>query len=96
MKVLGARCIIKEEKVSDTTPTGIMIPGQKDFHTNRGTVIAVGEGARLDNGKLVPMGVNIGDKVAYANFAGAPIVDEDDEQYIVLNERDILCVFDKN
>jgi chaperonin GroES len=96
MKVLGARCIVKEIKLPEATKSGIVIPGQEKMQTNRGIVIAIGDGAMLDNGTKVPMQVKPGDEVVYAQFAGSPIEGKDKEIYLVLNERDILCVFEKD
>lgn len=96
MKVLGARCIVKEEKLTDKTSSGIIIPGRDKLQTNRGTVIAVGNGAILENGTKVPMEVKVGDKIVYASFAGTPVAtsSNEDDIFIVLNERDILCVLE--
>ena len=94
MKVFGARCIVKEEKKeTNKTSSGIIVPGSDKEPTFQGTVIAVGQGAMLDSGIRVPMDVKVGDKVVYTTFSGTPIVNEG-ETYLVLNERDILCVLD--
>lgn len=101
MKVIGARCIVKEIKKSDMTQSGIVIPGQDKKPTNQGIVISVGDGAMLDDGRKVPMQVKVGDKVIYSAFSGSPIVVSDEhekkdgaEEFIVLNERDILAVIE--
>ena len=93
LKVLGARVIVQEEKQDDTTKGGIIIPGKEKQPTFRGYVVAVGEGAMLDDGTIVPMRVKIGDKVVFNNWTGSPIL-SDGETYTILNERDILCVLD--
>lgn len=93
MKVFGARCIVKEEKQSNQTSTGIIIQGKEKEPSYKGKVIAVGNGAMLENGTRVPMDINVGDTVLYAAFAGSP-VEKDGETFIILNERDILCVLD--
>lgn len=93
MKVFGARCIIKEEKQSNKTNSGIVVQGRDKEPTYRGEVIAVGNGAMLENGTRVPLDVKVGDKVVYTAFSGSPIVDKG-ETFLILNERDILCVLD--
>ena len=90
MKVFGARCIVKEIPKEEKSFSGILIPGQTKEPTYMGYVIAVGDGAMLDNGIKVPMQVKVGDKIIYTTFSGSPI-NVDGEEYIVLNERDILC-----
>jgi len=94
--VKGARVLVKEQKLSQTTESGIIIQGREKEHTNQGIVLAVGEGAMLEDGTLVPVGVKVGDKVMYTAFSGSPITkagddDEEDVRYLILNERDILC-----
>ena len=56
-----------------------------------GTVIAVGTGRVFDNGQRVPLEVKVGDKVIYAKYGGTE-VKLDNEEYVILQERDILAV----
>lgn len=94
--IKGARVLVSEKVLSEETSSGIIVPGREKEHTCQGTVIAVGDGAMLENGTLVPVSVNVGDTVMYTAFSGSPIVKADDEEdknirYLILNERDILC-----
>lgn len=91
MKVFGARCIVKEEKQGEETASGIIVPGKDKEPTYIGRIIAVGDGALLENGQKIPMSVNVGDRIAYTTFSGSPIKNGDDE-FLILNERDILCI----
>jgi chaperonin GroES len=97
--IRGARVLVKEQILSQETETGIVLPGREKEHTNQGIVLAVGDGAMLEDGTIVPVKVNVGDKVMYTAFSGSPIVKADDEdeeekdtRYLILNERDILCI----
>lgn len=92
LKVIGARCIVKERPVEEKTQGGIILTQANQERQYIGTVIVVGEGATLENGQVKPMQVEVGDEVMFARFAGTPISYEG-EQYIVLNERDILVAF---
>jgi chaperonin GroES len=94
LKVLGARIVVKEFKKEEKTKTGIILPGADKEPTNRGTVISVGEGARFEDGTLCPMLVKPGDDVVYTSFSGSPI-DLDGQIFVILNERDILCVIEE-
>lgn len=91
IKVLGARCVVKERKNEETTSSGIIVPGREKEPTYVGEVIAVGNGAMLENGQRVPMDVKVGDTVVYTTFSGSPIK-HNDEELIILNERDILAI----
>lgn len=96
MRVLGARIIVKEEKLSEKTSNGILIPGRDKQSTNKGEVILVGDGAMLENGNKIPVGIKVGEKVLYTAFSGTPIVtsSKDSDTLVILNERDVLCVLD--
>jgi chaperonin GroES len=78
--------IIQEEVLS----SGIVIPDTAKEKPNQGEVVAVGPGRRDDNGKLVPIDVTAGDRVLYAKYTGQEVKVEN-EDYIVLAEKDILC-----
>lgn len=94
-KILGARCLVQEIRQDAETESGIVIPGREKEQTNKGIVLAIGDGAILEDGTKVPMKVNVGDHVLYSSFSGSPIkVNSDDpDTFIILNERDILCVY---
>ena len=84
---LGSRVLIDPRKVQAETSSGIIIPTNKDDIQQIGTVVAVGDGYILDNGKKAPLSVKVGDIVIFAKFAGSRI---QDKSYLILDERDIL------
>ena len=55
------------------------------------TVIAVGEGRLLNNGRLLPLRVKPGDRVLFNKYAGTQLV-QDDKTYLILKECDILAI----
>lgn len=97
VKINGARVLVKEERLSDTTSSGIIMPGRDKQQTNKGKVLIVGDGAMLENGTKIPVQVNVGDTVIYSSFSGSPIKQDanDEDVYLILNERDILCVVEE-
>lgn len=78
--------IVQEEVLS----SGIVIPDTAKEKPNQGEVIAIGPGRRDDDGKVIPMDVSVGDRVLYAKYTGQEIKVEN-EELIVLSEKDILC-----
>lgn len=94
IRINGSRLLVREERLNDTLASGIVIPDRSKQQTNKGVVLAVGDGAILENGVKVPVNVKVGETVIYSSFSGSPIkVDEKDEDtYLILNERDVLCV----
>jgi chaperonin GroES len=94
IRINGSRILVKEEKLSETTTSGIIMPGRDKQQTNKGKVLVVGDGAMLENGTKVPVAVEVGETVIYSSFSGSPIKvnDSDEDTYLILNERDILCI----
>ena len=97
IRINGARVLIKEEKLSEATSSGIVIPGREKQQTNKGMVLVVGDGAMLENGTKIPVQVKVGETVIYSSFSGSPVKvnAEDEDVYLILNERDILCVIEE-
>lgn len=91
MRTLGARCIVKEIKKEDKLSSGIILQGRSKEPTYHGKVISVGNGALLESGERVPMDIKVGDEVVYTAFSGSPVACGG-EEFIILNERDILCI----
>ncbi len=83
---LVLRPIVQEEVLT----SGIVIPDTAKEKPNQGEIVAVGPGRRDEEGKIIPMDVAIGDRVLYAKYTGQEIKVEN-EELIVLNERDLLC-----
>ena len=88
---LGDRVVVQPSEREETTKSGIVIPDTAKEKPQRGTVIAVGEGRRDDDGKRIPMDVAVGDEVLFAKFGGTEFK-LDDEEYLILAERDILAI----
>lgn len=97
IRINGARVLVKEEKLSGELSSGIIMPGREKQQTNKGKVLIVGDGAMLENGTKVPVQVKVGETVIYSSFSGSPIKENPDDEntYLILNERDILCVVEE-
>ncbi|OGC09881.1 co-chaperone GroES [candidate division WOR-1 bacterium RIFOXYC2_FULL_37_10] len=88
---LGDRVVVKPEPQEEKTRSGIVLPDSAKEKPSEGTIVAVGTGRVLDNGQKVPVEVKVGDKVIYSKYGGTEVKLEGDE-YIILQERDILAV----
>lgn len=97
IRINGARILVKEDKLDEKTSSGIVVPDRKKQKTNRGIVLAVGNGAMLENGTRVPVNINVGETVIYSSFSGSPVKanEKDPEEYLILNERDVLCIIEE-
>ena len=88
---IGDRVVVKPEPDEQKTKSGIVIPEMAKEKPSEGTVIAVGSGRILENGQKVPLEVKVGDKIVYSKYGGSE-VKIDNEEFIILAERDILAI----
>ena len=93
IKPLGDKVVVKPAKAEEKTESGIILPGSAQVKPHQGTVVAVGPGARDDKGNHIPLDVKEGDRVIYGKFGGVDLK-YDNEEYVVLSEKDILVVLD--
>ncbi len=87
---LSDRVVIKALEETEQMRGGLYIPDTAKEKPQMGEIIAVGPG-RYEDGKLVPMGVKVGDKVLYGKYSGTEVT-IDAEQYLILRESDVLAV----
>jgi len=87
---LGDRLVIKPVAQEEVLASGLVIPDTAKEKPQQGEVLATGPGRLDDDGKRVPMDVQVGDRVLYARYSGQE-VKIDQEEYIVLSEKDVLC-----
>ena len=59
-----------------------------------GTVVAVGPGARSEDGKIHPLDVEVGDRVLFGKWSGTEIT-LDGEELIIIKESDLMGVVEK-
>ena len=87
---LADRIVITPLKQEEMTTSGLIIPDTAKEKPQQGEVVAVGPGRLDDDGKRVPIDVVVGDRILYAKYTGTD-VKLDGEDYIVLNDKDILA-----
>lgn len=90
IKPLNDNVVLKHEKKENKTASGIILTKADQQEGNIAIVHAVGPG-RLEDGKLVPIDLEVGQKVVYQKYAGTPL-ELDEEEYIIISEKDILAV----
>lgn len=95
MKVrpLHDRVLVERLEAESKTAGGIIIPDTAKEKPAEGKVVSVGEGARDESGKRVPMDVKIGDRILFAKWGGTE-VKLDGKELIILKESDILAVIE--
>jgi len=91
LKPLGDKVIVKRVEAENKTKGGIVLPDTAKEKPQRGKVVAVGEGRRLDTGQLAKPSVKKGDEVVFTAYGGTE-VKVGTEEYLIMSESDILAI----
>ena len=91
LKPLHDRVLIEPTTAETKTKGGIIIPDTAQEKPQQGKVVAAGKGARLEDGRLQPLDVKVGDIVMYGKWSGTE-VKLGGTDYVILKESDIMGV----
>jgi chaperonin GroES len=94
IRPLYDRIMVKRIEEKETVMGGIIIPDTAKEKPQEGEVVAVGQGKRLDDGKLVPLDVKVGDRILFGKYSGSEIK-LDAEEYLIMREDEVLGVIDQ-
>jgi chaperonin GroES len=93
IRPLQDRVLVKRIEEEEKTKGGIIIPDTAKEKPQMGEVIAVGNGKKTEDGKVVPMDVKAGNKVLFSKYAGNEIKVEG-EELLIMREDDILGIIE--
>jgi len=88
---LHDRVLIKPLEENEKTSGGIIIPDTAKEKPQEGKVLAIGSGARDEQGNLVPMDVKVGDRVLFGKWSGTDVT-VDGEELSIMKESDIMGI----
>jgi chaperonin GroES len=91
LRPLQDRIIVKRVEEETKTAGGLFIPETAKEKPQRGEIVAVGNGKKTEDGKVLPLDVKVGDLVLFGKYAGTE-VKVDGEDYLMMREDDILAV----
>jgi chaperonin GroES len=91
IRPLNDRVIVKRLEEEKKSAGGIVIPDTAAEKPSQGEVVSVGPGKTDDTGKLVPMGVKVGDKILFGKYSGQEFR-MDGNDYLHMREDDIIGV----
>ncbi|MBM4333332.1 MAG: co-chaperone GroES [Deltaproteobacteria bacterium] len=94
IRPLQDRIIVKRVEEEEKTKGGIIIPETAKEKPMEGKIIAVGKGKVLEDGKIQPLDVKVGDRVLFGKYSGTE-VKIDGEEHLIMREDDILGVIEK-
>ena len=91
VKPLGNRVLIKRSK-AQISKGGIILPDSAQEKPIIGEVLNIGEGKCDKEGKKMPLSVKVGDKVLFTSYAGTEVHPDEENEYLILSEDDILAI----
>ena len=94
IRPLHDRILVRRLEEEEKTKGGIIIPDSAKEKPMEGEVIAVGNGKKTEEGKLVALDVKAGDRVLFSKYAGTE-VKIDDVEHLIMREDDILGIIEK-
>ncbi len=95
IRPLHDRIVVKRiEESADKTASGLFIPDSAKEKPQEGEVVAVGNGKRTEDGKILPMDLKPGDRILFGKYSGSDIK-LDGNEYMIMREDEVLGVLDK-
>ncbi|HMK36234.1 MAG TPA: co-chaperone GroES [Desulfomonilaceae bacterium] len=83
------RILVERVESEEKTKGGIILPDTAKEKPQQGKVIAVGQGKRLEDGKIIPLELKAGDTILFGKYSGSEIKIEGNE-YLIMKEDDVL------
>ncbi len=93
LQPLGDRVVVEREASEERTAGGIVLPDTAKDKPARGTVVSVGDGKLLDDGRRSTMQVKVGDRVVFSSYAGETFK-VNDRELLLMREDDILAILE--
>jgi|SRR5579875_856721 chaperonin GroES len=93
IRPLYDRIVVKRIEEKETKVGGLFIPDSAKEKPQEGEVIAVGQGKRNEDGKLIPLDVKAGDRILFGKYSGSDIK-LDGEEYLIMREDEVLGILE--
>jgi chaperonin GroES len=94
IRPLYDRIVVKRiEESAEKTASGLFIPDTAKEKPQEGEVVAVGQGKRTEDGKLIPLDVKPGDRILFGKYSGSDIK-INGEEYLIMREDEVLGVLE--
>ncbi len=94
LKPLGNRVLVQRLEAQETMKGGIILPDTAKKKQETAKVVAIGTGKRLDDGKLLPIPVKVGDVILMDKYSGQEVT-IDDEEFVILRADDIIAIIEE-
>ena len=91
IRPLYDRLVVKRIEEKENMQGGLHIPDSAKEKPQEGEVLAAGKGKRLEDGKVVPLDVQVGDRILFGKYSGSEIT-LDGQEYLIMREEDVLGI----
>jgi chaperonin GroES len=91
IRPLHDRVLVRRVEAEEKTAGGIIIPDSAKEKPAEGEIVAVGDGARAEDGTVTPLDVKVGDRVLFGKWSGTE-VKVNGEDLLIMKESDILGI----
>jgi chaperonin GroES len=93
IRPLYDRIVVRRIEQTEQKVGNIYVPDSAKEKPQEGEVVAVGQGKRLDNGKVVPLDVKAGDRILFGKYSGNEIK-IDGEEFVIMREDEVLGILE--
>jgi chaperonin GroES len=94
LKPLGNRVLVQRLEPQETMKGGIILPDSAKKKQETAKVVAIGSGKSLEDGKILPIPVKIGDEILMDKYSGQEVT-IDDEEFVILKADDIIATIEQ-
>ncbi len=94
IKPLGEKVVVRREKKEEKTATGIILGETSQEKSRIATVVALGTGRVLDNGKIAPFNVKVGDRVFLSSYASDDEITFESDDLTIVDQSQILAIIE--
>jgi chaperonin GroES len=94
IRPLYDRIVVKRVETEEQMHGGLYIPDSAKEKPQEGEVLAVGKGKRKDDGALIALDVQVGDRILFGKYSGSDIK-IDGEEVLIMREDEVLGILDK-
>lgn len=93
IRPLYDRIVVKRVEEKEQMQGGLYIPDSAKEKPQEGEVVAVGKGKRLEDGKVIPLDVEVGNHILFGKYSGSDIK-LDGEEYLIMREDEVLGILE--
>ena len=93
IRPLHDRIVVKRLEQQEAMQGGLYMPDSAKEKPQEGQVVAIGNGKKTEDGKVIPLDVKAGDRILFGKYSGSDIK-LDGEEYLIMREDEVLAVLE--